>query len=158
DQCIDHVQIILCVANDQRAAVWPERRACAPWERDAHALQHCLRICAADQLAVIIQGLSRGGSALQLIHCTRSACAGPHSGSGLKTYCLFLNLLLSDRRHLRISTLSALATGYLASNIVAHVQRTAEKLRRYVISFRDQIVALFGKGNDRYGVRFYFDF
>src|SRR5262249_18371974 len=83
---------------------------------------------------------------------------GSNSGGGLKTYCFFLNLLLSNRRHLRVSTLSALATGHLGSKIVADVQRTAEKFRRHMISLCDELVALFAQWNNSDCIRFYFDF
>src|SRR5204862_1927976 len=73
NQGIDHIQVILRVANDQHTGVRPERRAgdvgAAIWqsnggELNAHALQHRFGVSATDELTVVQQMLPGSASSL----------------------------------------------------------------------------------------------
>src|SRR5213078_3223989 len=132
--------------NDQGAAVRPEGCACTGRKRDTHAPQHRDRVCPAHELTIVQQSLAGTGSALQLVCLTRGTGTGAGTGSGLKSYCLLLNNISRHRWRLSDSggCASPLATtaGHATSDVVAHIERAAEKFRRHVIPFRNQIVAL----------------
>src|SRR5205814_678555 len=144
------------------AAVWPERCACTGWKRNAHAFQHRYGIRSSNELTIVEQSLASTGSALQLVCLACAAGASASSGSSLETHCLLLNNI---RRHgwrfsyscSCASPLSATTTSDVTSNVVTHIERTAEKFRRHVIPLCDQIIALFGERNNSHGIRFDFD-
>src|SRR5262249_42933727 len=151
----------LRVANDQRPAVRPKRCARAGRKRNAHALQHCFRVCSPHELTIVQQSLASTGSALQQVRLARGTGAGARSGSGLETYRLFFNDVLRHGWRLsnsgRCASTLATATGYTTADVVTDIQRTAEKFRWDVIPFRDQVVALLAERNNRNGIRFHLD-
>src|SRR5262245_2559850 len=133
----------------------PESCACTGRKRDAHALQHCFGIRSTNELTVVGQSLASSGGALQLVCLARSTGTIAHSGGTLETNCLFLNHIFRHGRRFSNSGVSRLtstpatgSTSHTTADVVANIQRSAEKFRRHMISFRDQVVALLRERND----------